>query len=157
MPIVLEGWHIEVPVTALPGYFIADTPWAGRKTQVTSAQRNQSSALLGGGQYYSGAPAQNMETYDDHWFATGTYKTALLHITGPSVGIYHVTLDGGSNDFGTIDGYGAGTTNNIYSEITGVAVTAGLKTFGWKMKTKNASATNYQMDVLNSAAARTGA
>lgn len=141
---------------ATPGYSVFIVPWAGVKSSVNIDTRSQASTRLGGGYWMQGATiAQNDEWTVDVWLDAGTYKVAIIHATAANNGIYTIQFNGVSQ--GTIDGYAAAGAENVYSEITGMAVTAGLKTLKVIMATKNASSTNYGHRVSSLALIRTGA
>lgn len=92
---------------------------------------------------FSSTDAQNDEVTYKVLLGAGTYTIELLHVTNNNRGIYTISIDGVSA--GTIDGYSAGNTYNIYSAITGVTVSvSGLKTISVKMATKNASSSAYR-------------
>ena len=140
-------------VSALPGYFIADTPWAGVKATTGFTNRGQASTMLSGGQFYN-TPALNDLFDQDQWLATGTYKIASLHQQDTTFGICTFLFNGVSQ--GTIDAYNAASTVNNYVEITGLAVTAGLQTIEQKIASKNASSSNYYWAPQTTAFTRTG-
>lgn len=139
---------------ATPSYSVFILPWTASKANTNWSTRNQTSSALGGG-YLSSAGNQNDEVSWDIWLDAGTYKFALIHVTNTNHGIYSVQLD--AVEQGTIDGYSAGLTWNAYNEVTGIAVTAGLKTFKLKMATKNASSAGYGGHLMSCAWIRTGA
>lgn len=104
--------------------------------------RGQGSDKLAGGYLSQGVGSQNDEYHTDFWADTGTHKFALLHLKAGDQGIDTVTVDGSS--IGTVDHYNSTSTNNNYSEITGVSiVTAGVKSLRLQVATKNASASQY--------------
>lgn len=141
-------------VVATPGYSLFLLPWAGMKTATALVGRAQSSSGLGGG-YGNSAGTQNSELAADVWLDTGTYKFALVYVKDSNAGIIDVQLDTVSK--GTIDGYAAATAYNTYSELTGIAVTSGLKVFRTICSTKNASSTGYSQYLQSEAWIRTGA
>lgn len=153
MPTAVVGTLGRRGTAATPGYSVFIVPWAGSKANTTFDTRAQASSNLGGGRLESSG-AQNSEVSWDIWLDAGTYKFALLHTQADNAGIYSVQLD--TVEKGTIDGYNAVATV-VYSEVTGIAVTAGLKTFKLKMATKHASSTSYQARVHSCAWIRTGA
>lgn len=139
---------------ALPGYSVFILPWAAHKSNVGTVSRFQNSGMLGGGQTaVTGSGASNSIGWDIYLEA-GTYKFALLHGKEPDVGIYSPQFSGVSQ--GLIDGYAAAQALNTYSEITGIVVTAGLKTFTLGCPTKNASASDYSLRFHALAWIRTG-
>lgn len=153
MPLpMVAGFH-KRGVTALPGYFISDTPWAGTKSNTNWSTRTQDSSLISGGRLDSSG-AQNDLFTEDHWVSTGTCKVALIHSTASTFGIHNITGLSGTQ---TVDGYSGGGAGNVYTEVTGVAVTAGLKTVQDSMATKNDLATNYFGKINTLAIVRTGA
>lgn len=92
--------------------------------------------------YMGSSGAQNDEINFDVALASGTWTFELIHVQSSNVGIYTVSLDGTS--IGTIDGYSAGTTKNVRTQISGVVVaTTGKRRLKLKMATKNASSGNY--------------
>lgn len=135
------GWWRNRGTIALPGYSVFDNPWAGVKTSTATWTRAQDSTALSGGFAYVEPNAVNSEFTSDAWFATGTYKVAVLFRSGTNYGIDSIQLDGVTK--GTIDFYAAGTTNNNYSEVTSIALTAGLKVIKHLAASKNASSTGY--------------
>lgn len=77
-----------------------------------------------------------------HWLDTGTWKIAVINQTASNRGIQMFYFDGVAQGAG-VDTYSAGSTNNVYSEITGISVTtAGNKVFTFDSTTKNASSSN---------------
>lgn len=148
------GFIRNFGVAALPGYFIADTPWAGTKTNTNWAARGQDSGRLAGGSLNSSG-AQNDEYTHDHQFQAGTYKHALIHRTDTDRGITSIQQD--AVEKGTVDGYSSPAAGNVYAEVTGIAVTVGLKVVTYKMATKNASSTNFYGVPQTTAWVRTGA
>lgn len=148
-----QGWWGHTRGTiATPGYSIFLTPWAGVKGG-TANTRSQTSILLGGGYFWTNPIAVNNDWSTDAWFDAGTYKFALIHYATGNAGIYTVKLDGSSQ--GTIDGFGAAA--NTYSEITGIAVTAGLKVVQVISATKNAGSSDYGNFSQTASWIRTGA
>lgn len=141
-------------VAATPGYFIARTPFAGTKTNTNWATRTQSSSALAGGRLDTDSTAQNNLHTQDDWFDTGTYKVALIHQKDTDQGIYNITGVSGTQ---TVDGYAGSASFNNYTEVTGVSVTAGLKTAQVSMATKNASSSAYGGELNTVAWVRTGA
>lgn len=148
-PWVLQG------IIATPGYSVFIVPWMGSKANTNFDLRGQYSTSLGGGRLQTNPQAQNNLVNWDIWLDAGTYKFALIHSVGTDRGIFHVRL--GGTDKGTIDSYSAVGNDNTYSEITGIAVTAGLYNFELKMATKNASSSNYVGQIVSAAWIRTGA
>lgn len=141
-------------VVALPGYFIADTPWAGVKTHTNWSTPSQDGGYLSGGRRAVDVAGANNAFASDHYLATGTFKVALIYSTATYNGIHNITGLSGTQ---TIDGYASTGTANNYSEVTGIAVTAGVKTVTDTLATKNASSTDYQGQVNTLAIVRTGA
>lgn len=115
-------------------------PWQGTKSTVGTWARANVNTFLGMG-YIASSGAQNDEATWDTWLDGGTWKIALVHTQDTNRGIYNLQLNGASQ--GTIDGYAAATTANVYSELTGLSVSTGLKTLKMLMATKNASASSY--------------
>jgi hypothetical protein len=140
-----------------PGYTWQLLPWLGQKTLVGSFVNVQNSAYLGGGRFTSNSAAQNDSAAWDVWLDAGTYKFAILHWTFTDGGIFSIQLDGVQQ--GTIDAYSAGSTFNIYSEVTGIVVSAVYtpRSFMLKMTSKNASSTGYWMRLQSMSWVRTGA
>ena len=154
MPHAIADWLTWAHgVTALPGYFIADTPWAATKTNTNWATRTQASGELAGGRLDTDSTAQNNLLTEDLYLSTGTFKWAIIHRTGPDRGIYNAT---GVNWTQTVDGYAVGATDNVYAEVTGITVTAGLKTVQVQIATKNASSSAYGGSLQTQAWVRTG-
>lgn len=153
MPIVFQAWQLA-GVIALPGYFWARTPWAGTKSNTLWATRTQASTVLAGGRLDTDSTAQNNLFTQDDWFDTRTYKVALIYDKGSDQGIHNVTGISGTQ---TVDAYAAGASSNNYSEVTGIAVTAGIKTVQDQMATKNASASAYGGKLSTIAYVSTGA
>ena len=139
--------------TATPGYSVFIVPWAGVKAHSGFGTRTQDSSLLSGGRL-DNTVGQNDYWEVDVWLDAGTYKLALIYTTLTNAGIHNITGINGSTQ--TIDAYAA-TANNVYGEVTGIAVTAGLKTIRDTMATKNASSTGYFGYVQSLALIRTGA
>ena len=105
--------------------------------------RTQQAAGLGGGHLFAAPVAQDDEIGWNVPLSAGTWTLTLIHVTGPSCGIYTTKLD--STTIGTIDGYSAGVTSNVVTEISGISVgSSGVYTLKLVMATKNASATDYQ-------------
>lgn len=144
-------------VRATPGYSLFLLPWAGIKAETGGySQRNQSSTYLSGGHLNNGSSTQNDQFNDDCWLDTGTYKVALIYRTLASGGIFNIQFD--SVLKGTLDGYSVGDTQNVYGEITGIAVpTAKVVNVKNIMATKNASSSSYLGSVQSIALIRTGA
>jgi len=155
MPTSVVHFFRQRGVAATPGYSIFLTPWVGIKAATGFDTRFQTSAALGGGTWYNSGGAQNDEWTLDKWFDAGTYKAALLYYKASSQGIHSIQLDGVEQ--GQIDGYAAGASQNNYSEITGLSVTAGLKVIKDKIATKNASSSAYYGTSATLSWIRTGA
>ncbi len=157
MPLNVVHFYAGSGVLTTPGYSIFLTPWMdkGKAVVGTSPTLNQTSAALGGGNIFENPPAINDSVSWDIWLDTGTYKLSLIHTTQNDIGIYSMQLNSVAQ--GTIDGYAAGATGNVYTEITGIAVTSGSKTFKFLMSSKNASSSNYKYAVNTIAWLRTGA
>lgn len=158
MPHAIADWLTwKHGVTALPGYFIADTPWAGVKTTTPAIwARTQGSAILAGGYWANGNSGTiNDLTASDVYAATGTFKLAAIYSKDSNYGIATWTL--GATSFGTIDQYAAGHSDNNYTELTGVAITAGLYSLQAKAASKNASSAAYYIPISTVAIVRTGA
>jgi hypothetical protein len=91
---------------------------------------------------------QNNEINFDVSLSAGTWTVELCHTTANNVGIYTVTV--GDVAAGTVDGYSAGTTYNIRSQLTGIIVPqAGVHRLKLKMATKNASSSAYRGQIQN--------
>lgn len=100
--------------------------------------------------------AQNDEITFPVALATGTYKFEIYYVKGNNCGILTLQIDGSS--VGTIDMYNGSTSYDISGSITGIVVaTAGLKTVSLKIATKNASSSNYRMNLTACSLIRTGA
>lgn len=98
------------------------------------------SAIKNGYRVSSGAQSDAISF--DVILAKGTWTLELLHTKGTDTGIYTAALAGSS--VGTIDGYGATTTYNNRSTITGIIVTkSGKKRMSLTMATKNGSSSSY--------------
>lgn len=149
------GWWRVRGVTALPGYSLFRTPWSTSNYSTTGTWTpNQNSGFLGGGQYYN-TPAQNDQFTNNEWLNNGTYKISVLYIQSTDKAIMTWKIAGSS--VGTIDAYNASNLNNIYAEITGITVVAGLSTVQVIAATKNASSSNYYIQMHTYALIRTGA
>ena len=149
------GAHSTPAGSDTPGYTWIYLPFMGSKANTGWSSLAQASTRLGGG-YVNTNTAQNAEISWDIWLDVGTYKYAQVHATDTNNGIYSVQLD--AVEKGTIDGYAGVTTENVYSEITGIVVaSAGVKTFKVKMATKNASSSAYTGRIVSVAWIRTGA
>lgn len=143
-------------VAALPGYSIFNVLWAGSKTSTQPITYQQTSAGLGGGEPYPN-PANLNDVIDvDVWLDTGTYKICYLYYKNVDQGIVSVQLDGVTQG-AAIDAYAASLSRNNYTEITGLAVTAGVKTWRLKGTSKNASSSGYYIIHHSKALIRTGA
>jgi len=140
---------------ALPGYFIASTPWAGVKTVTASYTTSQESDELSGGIFRPGTGAQNDEYTCDFQFQTGTYKVAQIGEKNTNRGIASIQLD--DVEQATIDWYNGASASGQYQEVTGIALTAGLKVAKTKGATKNASSSAYVLFIATEAWVRTGA
>lgn len=140
-------------VVATPGYSVFALPWAATKTNTNWATRTQSSGELGGGYLQTDSTAQNNLFTNDHWLDAGTHKWAQINDQNTDQGIYNIT---GINGTQTVDGYGA-LASNVYTEVTSITVTAGVKTVTVTMATKNASSSAYGGRLQSYAAIRTGA
>lgn len=138
---------------ALPGYSIFALPWQGTKSNTNWATRTQASGELGGGRLDTDSTAQNNLITNDHWLDAGTYKWAQVNDLNTDQGIYNITGISGTQ---TVDGYGVLAANS-YTEVTGITVTAGLKTVTVTMATKNALSTAYGARLQSYAILRTGA
>ena len=156
MPTPIVGWFHSRGVIAIatPGFFLADTPWAGTKTNTGYATRTQLSTVLGGGRLDTDNASQNNLFTEDRWFDAGTFKLALIHNKDTDHGIFNFTGVSGTQ---TVDAYAASGSANNYSEVTGIAVTAGLKTVQNQIATKNASSTGYRGHLNTWVYLRTGA
>lgn len=120
-------------------------PWQAEFSKTGTWVRNNTSAMLGMGEFYQSPIAQNNEVSWNIWLDAGTYKYCHVFYKDSGQGIHHVRLD--DVDVGTIDAYAAASSNNNYAEVTGITVaTAGVKKFSIKAATKNASSSNYQTD-----------
>lgn len=122
-------WKIDVNVF---------TPAATNTNFSTVTQA--SNFLMGGVLQSSGA--QNDEVGWDVVLAAGTWTFSVVCTKGTTRGTANVSLDGIS--IGTIDMYGASTTDNNLLSITGVTVaTTGKKRLLVRMASKNVSASSY--------------
>ena len=119
----------------------------------STATRTQSLSELGGGYLQTDSTAQNNLFTNDHWFDDGTYKWAQINDQNTDQGIYNITGISGTQ---TVDGYGVLSSNN-YTEVTGITVTAGVKTVTVTMATKNALSSAYGGRLQSYAGIRTGA
>lgn len=151
---VIHGFRSR-GIAALPGYFLTDTTFAGFKTITGSRHNDQDSTALAGGWGYDSTAAQNNEWTHDRWFDSGTYKVAGIYRKASITGIDSIQF--GGVEQAAIDTYAAATSSNNYAEVTGIAVTAGLKVVGHKGATKNASSTGYAIVAQTAAWVRTGA
>lgn len=151
--LIRSAWFKSSGIVATPGYSVFITSWTGSTDNLTWTLLVQGSYLLGGGRATTNNTAQNNYIVWNEWLDAGTYKYAQIHQQDTNSGIYSVQFNGSTQ--GTIDGYG--TTVNTYAEITGIAVSAGLKAVKLLMATKNASAGGYSGDVNSGAFIRTGA
>lgn len=150
------GWFRNRGIAATPGYFISGVQWSGAKaTTGDTFARTQQSTSLGGGVYYPNSNTQNSTSDEDQWVAAGTLKIAVILEASPNKAIASIQFDGVTKS--THDGYNAGTVANTYSEVTGIANTAGLKVVRAINATKHASSTGYGMFLQSYAIVRTGA
>lgn len=147
-------WFASRGIAATPGHFWSSAPWSGTKTNTGWATRTQASTHLGGGLLDTDNTNQNNLFTADHWLDDGTYKFALVLTKDSNHGIHNIT---GINGTQTIDAYDAATQTNQYAEVTGITVTAGLKTVQDSMATKNASSSAYAGRINTYAIVRTGA
>jgi len=98
--------------------------------------------------------AQNDEISWDVVLGAGTWSIELIHRQYVNRGIYSIQL--GSVEKGTIDGYLATVGANIISSVDGIIIpTTGKKELKIKMATKNPSATNYLGSIHSVALRRT--
>lgn len=135
-------WHIDLR---------AETPYdtnVGEYQIVAHAQPGSAPFFANGGVGITNgldSPAQNDEI---GWYvvlAAGTWNFTLNLRESTNVCIYTVTIDGSS--IGTIDGYSASATATS-TTITGFTVsTTGRKLLKLAALTKNASSTNYVIDI----------
>lgn len=153
MPTPVVGTLGRRGTAATPGYSIFHLPWAGVKAHSGFGTRTQDASFLSGGRLDNGGAATDYWEVDV-WLDAGTYKLTLIYTTLTNAGIHNFTGINGSTQL--IDAYAA-TANNVYSEITGITVTAGLKTIRDTMATKNASSTGHFGYVQSMALIRTGA
>ena len=86
---------------------------------------------------------------------SGTYTVTMVYGSAPNRGIHDVKVDGTS--LGTVDGYTAGTIRNNVASFTGVALAAGHHTIRVAINGKNASSSDYLLDVQVITLTRTGA
>lgn len=152
IPVPILGLARRREVLAFPGYSVFIVPWAGVKS-ASAQNRGQFSGFLGGSNFYMNASLNDEVTWDI-WLDAGTYKLSFLHNTNTNVGIYSFRLNGVEK--WTVDGYGA-DVKNVFAESAGIAVSAGLYTFGVKTTGKNASSSGYAQSMLSIAWIRTGA
>lgn len=137
-----------------PGYTVEIIPWAGSKATVGAWTRIQSSARLGGGIWANASGINNSSSWDIY-LDTGTFKVATILFNGPQEGIHTLQLGGVSK--GTVDAYQAGNVENVYAEVTGIVVTAGVTTFTDVTLTKNGASGTYGQDINALSWVRTGA
>jgi hypothetical protein len=126
-------WRVEI------------TPWTVDTSEV-GAWTRVGGAVLGGG-YRQSAGAQNNEITFDVVLAAGTWELTVIYAKGGNIGICTPTLDG--TDLATFDGYnGAGATvNNVYTQGGATIAATGKKTLKLKATSKNASASNYFLQI----------
>lgn len=154
MPTAVVGTLGRRGIAAFPGYSVFIVPWAGHKSSVNAFTRDQGSGQLGGGRAYT-ADLLNSEVAWDVWLDSGTYKVAYVYQSASNYGIATFLLNGVS--VGTIDQYAAAGAFNNYSEITAIAVAAGLKTLTVRAASRHASSTGYFLPMNSIAIIRTGA
>lgn len=140
-------------VTATSGYSVFITPWMGTKSNTLWSSRNQNGTYLSGGFLDTNLAVNDLFT-NDHYLDSGTFKVSLIYHTESDAGIYNIT---GINGTQTVDAYSAVIVANVYSEVTGIVVTVGLKTVQMSMATKNASSSSYRGLLVSYALIRTGA
>lgn len=118
-------------------------PWQAEFSKVgANWARGNDSLSLGMGYLFDQPASQNDEIVWNVYLDSVTWKFPLIYNSFASAGIATIQLDGST--VGTIDMYSAGTTRNVYSEITGIAVaTPGVKAMKVLLATKNASSTRY--------------
>lgn len=141
-------------IVATPGYSIFLLPWAGLKATSGTWTRDQNAVRLGGGMLDS-AGAQNNSADTDEWFDAGTFKLASIYYKDTEEGIQTWKIGGSS--VGTIDSYAASSSENNYTEITGITVAQGLQNLQVIAATKNGSSSNYYLRINSAALIRTGA
>ena len=99
--------------------------------------------------------AQNDEITIPVVLAAGTWRLDIFLVKGSNCGIITALIDGSS--VGTIDTYAGTTTYSLVESITGITVAStGVKTLGLRMATKNASSSNYRLNITCLALTRTG-
>ncbi len=142
-------------VTASPGYSVFLLPWSASFSNTNWATRTQSNTVLSGCVLATSSTAQNNEVVWNIWLDSGTYKVALLYLKDTDQGIHNLQFTASTQ--GTVDAYAAAPSSNNYTEVTGIAVVAGLKVFRDLMATKNASSSAYGGKIQSVAWIRTGA
>jgi len=90
--------------------------------------------------YNETSGAQNGELQFNVFARAGTYDLILYHVTANSNGIYTIYVDDDLQ--GTIDGYSAGTTQNVASTQS-ITLNDGLNVIKFKCPTKHASSSDY--------------
>lgn len=130
-------------------------PWQASTANTNWSTLSTQTSYLGMGLVFSSA-VQNDSISWNVYMDSVTWKIASITFGHNDYGIASVRLDGVAQ--GTIDLYNAGGANpNIYSEITGIAVsTAGVKTLAYVMATKNAGSSAYRGSLQSVALIRTG-
>ena len=132
--------------------FIApsDIPSASSGTWTLSVQ----STMLGGMKIL-GPNTQNSYIEWPVLVAAGTYRLTLVYPKNNDYGIVTVALDGAT--LGTIDEYAASGSANSVTQISDIAITAGLHLLRFTMATKNASSGAYHGNIQAISLLRTGA
>lgn len=153
MPTPVVGTLGRRGIAAFPGYSVFILPWSGVKASGGTWARTQDASFLSGGRW-DNSGVQNEYWEVSVWLDAGTYKLVLIYTTLTNAGIHNFTGINGSTQ--TINAYAA-TANNVYGEVAGIPVTAGLKTIRDTMATKDASSTGYFGYVQSLALIRTGA
>lgn len=132
----------EGHITILPWFYNSITSGTWTLFSTGSGVTNQ---ILGD---WSLRATDNLSQVDYKvYLAPGTYTFSLITVKNVDRGIIDVLIDGAS--VGTMDGYSATLTYNAKLSVTGIAIsTGGLKTLSIKVNGKNASSTNYLVDLF---------
>lgn len=127
----------------------SDVPYASSGTWTLAA----SSGSLGGMQLQ--ATTQNAYREYSVAVAAGTYRLTVIYERGTNRGIQTWTLDGAT--IATIDGYHASGTDDIVSQTSSIAITAGNHLLRVTVADKNASSSGYTCTLQHISLLRTGA
>lgn len=129
-------------------------PFAWIESVGTWAPSQDSALYLAVSTTNSATKAQNDEISWDVTLAAGTWTLDFYYTQSAAGGIATITL--GAISVGTVDTYNASTVKNVHTAITAIAVGTTQKyRLKFKMATKNASSTAFQLNYIHSTLLRT--